>query len=567
MKVSVRKCLGWLCCAALLPALGVAAPTEADLVLYNGRIITVDDAFSVQSTLLIRDDKILAVGGPDIAARYSARQRIDLHGRAVLPGFIDSHAHIIGASHREVDLTHATSVAEVRALVAAKARELGPGEWVVGDDYDETKFTDHRRPLRYDMDAAAPNNPVFLYRDGRHGAVVNTLALRAAGITRYSPDTQKYVIDHYSDGEPNGFIREPLGLFMPLIPVDSPQQMRAGYIAKIRKLASLGITSAIIAHATLTTEPHPNFPTPSWPEWQSIYAELGSELPRMAIQIRFPGAEALREYPHHTGYGTDRLKLSAIGEGPVVDGGFTGPTVCTTHDYKNQPGFRGRCLLTPEELQNVADTAAKYGWQLALHTQGDAALDEAVAAYDRALHRYPQRDPRWFTSHFSMLPSKRTLELMVKDDISAAAQPNFLIALEQPYRDILEGDALAHVNPVATPQKLGIRVAFGSDDMPTDPRVGLYAAVTRKGRSGNLVAPAEAVSIRDAIRMYTRNPTYLTWDEHKKGTLEAGKFADFIVLDRDPLTIPPEQLLQMQVDMTVVGGKILYERAQGTHSP
>lgn len=565
MKVSVRKCLRWLCCAALLPALGVAAPTQADLVLYNGKIITVDDAFSVKSTLVIRGEKILAVGGPEIAARYSAPQRIDLHGRVVMPGFIDTHAHIIGTSHREVDLSNATSVEEVKSLVAAKAQELGPGEWVVGDDYDETKFTDHRRPLRWDLDAAAPNNPVFLYRDGRHGSVANSLALRAAGITRYSSDTQKYVIEHYSDGEPNGFVRESLQLFMPLIPVDSPQQMRAGYIAGIRRFLPLGITSAIIAHADLKTLDHPNFPTPSWPEWQSIYAELGGELPRLAVQIRFPGAEALREYPHHTGYGDDRLKLSAIGEGPVVDGGFSGPTACTTHDYKGQPGFRGRCLLTPEELQDAADATARYGWQLALHMLGDAAIDEAIVAYDRALARYPQRDPRWFTSHFAMLPSKKTLELMVKDHISASAQPNFLVTLEQRYRDVLEGDALEHVNPVATPQKLGILVAFGSDDMPTDPRVGLYAAVTRKGKSGNVLGPSEAVSIQDAIRMYTRNPAYLTWDEHKKGTLEAGKFADVIVLDRDPLTCPPEQLLQMHVDLNVVGGKILFERAQAAH--
>ena len=225
MRAAIRKRTGWLCCAALLPALGVAAPTQADLVLYNGKIITVDDAFSIQSTLVVRGDKILAVGGPEIAARYSAPQRIDLHGRAVMPGFIDTHAHVIGTSHREMDLSNATSVEEVKSLVAAKARELGPGEWVVGDDYDETKFTDHRRPLRWDLDAAAPNNPVFLYRDGRHGSAANSVALKAAGITRNTPDTQKYVIEHYSDGEPNGFVRESLQLFMPLIPVDSPQQM------------------------------------------------------------------------------------------------------------------------------------------------------------------------------------------------------------------------------------------------------------------------------------------------------------------------------------------------------
>jgi predicted amidohydrolase YtcJ len=164
-----------------------------------------------------------------------------------------------------------------------------------------------------------------------------------------------------------------------------------------------------------------------------------------------------------------------------------------------------------------------------------------------------------------MLPSDATLDLMAREKILAAAQPNFLYTLEQRYVQTLEGAELQHNNPVAVPMQRGVFVTFGSDNLPIDPRVGLYAAVTRKGSSGAQFGPEEAVSIQDAIRLYTANPAYLTWEEDKKGSLEPGKFADLIVLDSDPLTVAAQQLLTMNIDMTVIGGKIVYRRdAAGT---
>jgi predicted amidohydrolase YtcJ len=536
------------------------AAEQVDLMLYGGKVLTVDENFSVKSTLVIRGQKILAVGGPELTQRYHARRSIDLHGRTAMPGFMDTHLHIFGASHREVDLRNATSIEQIKQLIAAKAKELGPGQWVLGNFWDEGNLEEHRRPFRADLDLAAPDNPVVMIRAGGHSCVANSLGLKAAGITRDTPDSLHFVYEHDANGENNGFVRESLTLFMPLVPQDSPEQMRASYVREIRKLLSLGLTSAIIAGADLETPQHPILPLPSWPEWQSIYRELGSELPRVAVQIGYPGPKALERYPHKTGFGDDRIKLGAIGEVPGVDGGFSGPTVCTSQDYKGQPGFRGRCLLSPTELQAVTDTAAQLGWQVGLHMLGDQAINEAIAAYHASLTRFPQPDPRWFTSHFGMLPSQQTLQLMITDGIQVSAQPNFLYTFEQRYLDNVEGEALEHINPVATPARLGIRVSFGGDDLPTDPRVGLYAAVARKGKTGHSIAPAEAVSIQDAIRMYTANPPYLTWDEKKKGTLEAGKLADVIVLDRNPLTISTQELLKMQVDATIVDGRVLYER-------
>jgi predicted amidohydrolase YtcJ len=335
-------------------------------------------------------------------------------------------------------------------------------------------------------------------------------------------------------------------------------------------MLSLGLTSVIVAASSIRDEVHvenrPEQPdsAATFKNYQDIYAQYGPTLPRAVVEIGFPGEKALCAYPHKTGWGDDRLKLGAIGEAPAVDGGFTGPTAWTSKDYKGQPGFRGQPFFKDrQDLQQLADSVARCGWQLGLHAIGDAAIDLAAEVYAAALQKYPHTDARWYLAHFTMTPTDATLELMVKSKILAAAQPNFLYTLENRYVETLDGERLEHINPVGRPARKGIFIAFGSDNLPIDPRVGLYAAVTRKGMSGRVYGPDEAVSIQDAIRMYTLNSAYLSWDEHKKGSIEVGKLADLIILDRDPLTIAPEELLQMRVLTTIVGGKVVYRAKDG----
>jgi predicted amidohydrolase YtcJ len=187
----------------------------------------------------------------------------------------------------------------------------------------------------------------------------------------------------------------------------------------------------------------------------------------------------------------------------------------------------------------------------------------AVRVYAKALEKFPGQDPRWYLAHFTMRPKVETQDLMARIGIIGAAQPNFLYTLENRYFQTLDGERLEHINPVAGPLKRGVILSFGSDNLPIDPRVGLYAAVTRKGLSGARVfGPDEAIPVQEAIRLYTAGTAFMTHDDAKKGTIEPGKFADLIVLDRDPLTVPAEQLLTMQVDMTFIGGKRVYSRRQ-----
>ncbi|MBV9771868.1 MAG: amidohydrolase [Bryobacterales bacterium] len=565
MTVSRRGFLGAAGVAGLtgLPILQ-AQETSADLILFNGKIVTVDDAFSIRQAIVIKDGRILAVGGNELRNRYSGGRTIDLKGRMVMPGFHDTHIHLGGHSRRYIDLNDTTSLAQLKEQVSEKATELGPGEWITGGGWDEYHFTEQRKPLRGDLDAAAPNNPVVLVRAGGHSSVGNSKALEMADINSATPDPPRGLIEKDAGGAPNGVIRERNDLYTHLVPKDKPADVRDSLLADVRKQLQLGITSVIEAGSTVNAGE-----AGSYAEWELLYQRHGTELPRASVQVGYPspqgeaklGAMRLKEFGKKTGDGNDRLRVGSIGE-MAADGGFTGPTAWSLVDYKGQPGFRGRAFFTPEEIHANIEEGHKLGWQFSIHAIGDAAIAMTVDALDKVLHDYPRNDHRDYLCHFTVLPPARTMEIMAKDKIHIAQQPNFTYNLEGRYVATLEGNRLATNNAIVTPvKKYGLFMAFGSDNLPIGPMVGLYAAVTRKGESGKVYGPGEAVSMKEAVTMYTRNGAFLTREEKIKGTLEPGKLADMIVLPEDLLNISHEKVLNMKVDMTIVGGKVLYQRA------
>lgn len=536
----------------------------ADLILFNGKIVTVDDAFSIREAIVVKDGRIVAVGGNELRNRYAAARTIDLKGRMVMPGFHDTHVHLGGHSRRYIDLNDTTSLTQLKQQVSEKAKELGPGEWITGGGWDEYHFTEQRKPLRGDLDSAAPNNPVVLTRAGGHSSVGNSKALELADINSATQDPPRGLIEKDAGGKPNGVIRERSDLYTRLVPKDKPADVRESLLADVRKQLQLGITSVIEAGSSVQPDV-----VGSYAEWELLYQKHGANLPRASIQVGYPspageakaGAAKLKEFGKKTGDGNDRLRVGSIGE-MAADGGFTGPTAWSLIDYKGLPGFRGRAFFTPEQIHANIEEGHKLGWQFGIHAIGDAAIAMTVDALDKVLHDYPRDDHRHYLCHFTVLPPARTMETMAKDKIHIAQQPNFTYNLEGRYTETLEGNRLATNNSISTPvKKYGLFMAFGSDNLPIGPMVGLYAAVTRKGESGKVYGPGEAVSIKEAIIMYTRNGAFLTREEKIKGTLETGKVADMIVLPEDLLNVAPEKILNMKVDMTIVGGKVLYERA------
>lgn len=540
-----------------------AQAQAADVLFYNGNVITEDDYNHIVSAVVVKDGRILAVGGNELRSQYNATREIDLHGRTLMPGFDDLHLHPRSNPKNFIDLTTTDSLEQMQSQIRAKIKELGTGNWVIGSGWNEFNFPkpEQHPPTRQDIDKAAPDNPVVLTRSGGHSCAANSMALRLAGITKDTPQPDHGFINHEPDGSPSGVIRERCDLVEKLVPRESEAELRPTWVQGLKDLLAMGITSVSDAMTPI----QPGRGSLSFYELESIYHQYGDELPRMTMYISYPGAAALKKFTAEvgkTGYGDDRLRIGPIGE-TVIDGGFTGPTAWMLEPYKNQPGFYGKARYTPEQVRDMIDTGAQLGWQFNIHAIGDAAEQELVADYDEALHAYPKavgKDPRWILTHFEVMPPPATMELIERDHIDILQQPNFIYNLGPRYEEILQPEQLAHVVPIRTLLQDGIRMAFSSDDMPIGPMIGLYGAVTHRSIDGNVLAGYEKVSMAEALRLYTRDGAYMTFEEGKKGAIMPGMLADMIVLHENPLTVSPAQIMSMKVDMTMVGGRILYTR-------
>jgi predicted amidohydrolase YtcJ len=487
-----------------------------------------------------------------LLADYSASKTIDLEGRVMLPGFVDSHTHIRGQARRFVDLTMTRSIEELQRQVRDKAGELGAGEWITGYGWSEDVLAEKRRPLRTDLDEAAPDNPVTLSRAGGHSTVLNSLALEMAGIYRNTPDPPDGVIERDEAGELNGIIREPGQMISQLVPPASDAELRDSLVAALKKQFDLGITSLVQAQDTIG----------HYAEWERIYEQYRGELPRAAVQVAWEGRAPMKTFGRRTADGDEFLRVGAVKI--FVDGGFTGPAAYTKEPYKGEAEFRGKLNLPEAELRQTVRAAHDAGWQLGIHAIGDAAIELAVNELVSALEKTPVEEHRHYLNHFTVLPPVATMEKMAEYAIAITQQPNFTYTLEGRYVDYLDGDRLQLNNALRTPMEHGIHVAISSDILPIGPMRGIHAAVTRKGMSGEVYGAGEALGVTEALRGYTVKGAWLTFEEEEKGTIEEGKLADLIVLDRDILTIPADQIPEVRVTQTWLGGRLVYE-ARETH--
>jgi len=524
-----------------------APQLEADLVLYNGKVLTLDAQGSVASAVAVRDGDIIAVGDDSLLQRYASSSTRDLLGHTLMPGFIDSHIHIRGNPPHYIDLTTARSVAEIRELVAAKAAEVGPGNWITGYGWSEDVMAEARRPLIGDLDAAAPDNPVILTRAGGHSAVCSSLALELADIDATTPDPEGGSIERDEDGNLNGVIRERQQLVGELVPPATAAELRPSLVANLQDLLSLGITSIIQAQDTID----------HYPEWEAIYAQYGASLPRAAVQLTYEGHERMAAFGRITGDGNEALRVGAIKI--FADGGFTGPAAYTSLPYKGEDEYRGQLNMSEADLETLILNAHRDGWQLGIHAIGDEAINLTVAYLAAALQDTPRDDHRHYLNHFTIMPTAQTMDTMAANEIAITQQPNFTYTLEGRYVANLDGARLETNNPLRTPMEHGIHLAISSDILPIGPMTGIYAAVTRKGMSGRVFGPQEKLSRFEALRGYTALGAYLTFEEDRKGSIEVGRMADMIVLSADPMTVPEDELMNIEVLQTYLNGNLVFE--------
>ena len=552
-----RTAIGaWMAAVLVLGAAAQAQEREpADLLLHNGKVFTADALLTTYSAVAVRDGRIVGLGWDDLGGRFDAERAIDLAGRFVVPGFIDTHVHVSGDAERWVDLAGLENLAELKARVTRKAEQLGSGEWITGYGWSEDELTEQRRPLRWDLDDAAPANPVILTRAGAHSSAASSLALEAAGVTPDTATPPGGIIEVDDEGRMNGILREGAQyLVSRLVPDATAEELRASFVDNLRGLLALGITSIIQAGVDIE----------GYAEWESVYAAHAGELPRAAVQLRVPpdppeAIDMLRRFGRRTGDGDEWLRVGAVKF--FVDGGFSGAAAWTLEPYKGQPDYYGSGPLIDEAgLLEISRTAHDMGWQLGFHAIGDAAIQMTIDAWSRMLEASPRADHRHFLNHFTVTPPAETMQRMADWNIHIAQQPNFTFTIDGRYAEHLAGERYQTNNPLRTPMRHGVVVALGSDILPFGPLVGLQAAVTRRGMGGAVVGPGEALTMPEALVGYTRVAAHLTFEEDEKGTIELGKLADLVVLSQDLLTIDPERTTDTEVDLTILGGRVVYER-------
>jgi predicted amidohydrolase YtcJ len=444
-------------------------------------------------------------------------------------------------------------------LVRERAKVTPPGEWIIGQGWNEGFFADGRLPTRFDIDPATDQHPVVLMRFFNTD-VVNTFALGMADIHRHTPDPEGGRIEQDAAGVPNGLLRASAkALVRRLIPKPSQAEMQEYVRLACGEMHQFGITSIIepglypeeirafqSAHRVGRLSVRVNL-MPSWHGFKDDESE--SALDHRAQQLGI-----------YSGLGDDWLRIGALKM--AIDGGTTPHTAFMHEPYLGDTELVAFNRIPLDALQQYFRTAQELGWDVGIHCCGDHAQDMAVGAIARVARDIPRSDARHNIIH-GYFPTSRALDQMAEYNIAAVLQPTFIYwEGELLFRDVGEQRA-NNYKPARTYLDRGIVVTSSSDVTSTvsaNPFASLYSLITRKNRLGQAIAPHEAISRAEALHTYTSAGTWLTREEAAKGTLAVGKLADMAILDRDYFTVPDEEIKDIQVDMTIVDGRVVWQR-------
>lgn len=526
-----------------------AAPT---LAVVNARIWTGETRRPWADAIAVDGDRIIAVGSSaEVRKMTTASTRvIDAHGMMVVPGFIDSHVHFLdgGFGLSSVQLRDAKSPQEFARRIGEYAKTIPAGVWITNGDWDH-ELWGGELPRREWIDSLTPNNPVWVNRLDGHMSLANSAALRAAGITKATPDIAGGTIVRDAHGEPTGILKDNAKSLVDRVQPDpTPEQEDRALDAAMRHVAAYGVTSV-----------------DNMGSWRDLTVferarASGRLITRIYAAVPLSTWEQLRDTVRARGRGDDWLRIGAL-KG-FVDGSLGSHTAAMLEPFTDAPNDRGFFVTTPEQLYAWTSGADKAGLHVIVHAIGDRAIRTQLDIYERVERENGARDRRFRIEH---------AQHIAPSDIPRFAALS-VIASMQPYHAIDDGrwaeKVIGHERAKGTYAfrsllDRGTRLAFGSDWFvaPPTPLQGIYAAVTRRTLDGANPSgwfPEQKITVDDALRAYTSGGAYASYDESNKGTLATGKLADFVMLDRDITRIPPETIPETRVMMTVVGGRIVH---------
>ncbi len=534
--------------AKLVACLALSAAQPAALVITGARIYTLDKSRPTATVLAVRDGRIVYVGDDPSGLAGPDTKRIDARGAAVIPGFIDSHAHMegLGDQLETLDLRNVRSVAEVARLVRKAAASVPKGTWIRGRAWDQTNWGG-RFPSADDLSGAVPDHPVFLVRVDGHAAWVNRKALEIAGVTAATPDPHGGRIHRDASGNPTGILIDSAqGLVARKIPRPTSDDTRRRLAAAARECARLGITSvhdAGIGEQAL-----------------SAYRDLiaGQELPvRVYAMIGGPG-KLWQQYLKRGPEIGDRLTVRSIKL--MADGALGSRGAALLAPYSDEPGNSGLLMLDRAQIEKIAREAVAAGFQVNTHAIGDRANRTVLEAYGAALGG--KNDRRFRIEHAQVI-APSDFELFVKYSVIASMQPTHATSDMRWAEQRLGPDRVRGAYAWRRFLSLGVPVPNGSDFPVEEPNPipGFYAAVTRQDRAGNPPEgwmPDQRMTREEALENWTRTGAYAAFEEKWKGALAPGMAADFVMLSKDIMRVPAAEILDTRVLLTVTAGEIVY---------
>ncbi|MEY8193007.1 amidohydrolase [Peribacillus simplex] len=537
-----------------------------DTVYFNGKVITMDKGATIAEAVAVKDGKIIAVGSNKEIGKLKGRHTkvVNLMNKVLLPGFYDAHSHfpssgMDGTVQVNLNSPPVGPIKNIDDLIIAlkdRTMETHEGEWILGRGYDQTLLAEGRHPTRENLDKVSTEHPIYIGHTSGHLAVANSVALKMAGITKDTPDPPGGVIVRDpKTGEPTGVLEESaIGLVSKHIPVVTEEENLAAFKKAVQDYISKGVTTSIIAGANKQ----------GLIDLQRYQKQGLLPLRITAMGAGFGGAITSGELGGIvTGFGSDMLKL-----GPVKlshDGSIQGYTGYLSKPYHVPPGddpnYRGYPATSREDLTKRVVDLHKAGYQIAIHGNGDAAIDDILYAFRTAQEEYPRKDARHRIEHAQMARLDQ-LDEMKKLGVTPSYFVSHTFFWGDQHRDIFMGpERAAMMSPLKSSIDRGIKFSIHLDShiTPMDPLQAVWSAVNRISRSGKVIGPEQRITPLEALRAVTSDAAWQNFEENEKGSIEKGKFADFVVLEENPLTVDPIKIKEIKVLKTIVNDKVIYE--------